>query len=81
MVSVSASVHRRSQEGPKGPCPPKYFENIVVLCFEMRFSKQNSVIQLKSNILGPQNFWPGYATASVLARVRLSAGSYQDLVN
>jgi len=32
------------------------------LCFERRFSKQNSVIRLKSNILAPQNFWAGYAT-------------------
>jgi len=26
------------------------------LCFERRFSKQNSVIRLKSNILPPQKF-------------------------
>jgi len=38
--------------------PPKVLENIVILCFERRFSKQNSVIRLKSNILGPENFWP-----------------------
>jgi len=31
-------------------------ENIVILCFEKRFSKQNSVIRLKSNILAPPNF-------------------------
>jgi len=24
--------------------PPKFLENIVILCFERRFSKQNSVI-------------------------------------
>jgi len=36
---------------------PKVLENIVILCFEMRFSKQNSVIRLKSNILTPQNFY------------------------
>ena len=33
--------------------PPKFVENIVILCFERRFSKQNSVIRLKSNILVP----------------------------
>jgi len=33
--------------------PPKFFENIAILCFERRFSKQNSVIRLKSNILPP----------------------------
>jgi len=30
--------------------PPKFVENIVILCFERRFSKQNSVIHLKLNI-------------------------------
>jgi len=29
---------------------PKFLENIVILCFESRFSEQNSVIRLKSNI-------------------------------
>jgi len=43
--------------------PPKCLENIVILCFERRFSKQNSMIRLKSNILAPPNFWVGYATA------------------
>ena len=58
--------HRRSQEGPKGPFPPKCLENIVILCFESCFSTQNGVIRLKSNILAPpkifwppQNFWAG----------------------
>jgi len=37
---------------------PKFLENIVILCFEKRFSKQNSVIRLTSNIFGPQNVWP-----------------------
>ena len=32
-------------------CPPNFLENIVILCIERRFSKQNSVIRLKSNIL------------------------------
>jgi len=40
-----------SQREPKGPCPPKFLENIVILCFERCFSKQNSVIRLKLNIL------------------------------
>ena len=35
---------------------PKFLENIVILCFEKRFSKRNSVIRLKSNILAPQKF-------------------------
>ena len=49
---------------PKGPCPPKFLENIVILCFERRFSKQNSIIRLKWNILVPPNFWTGYATGN-----------------
>jgi len=56
--------HRRSQGGPNGaPLPPNFLENTGILSFERRFSKQNSVIRLKSNILAPQNFWSGYATA------------------
>jgi len=35
---------------------PTFLENIDILCFERRFSKQNSVIRLKSNILDPQIF-------------------------
>jgi len=48
--------HRHSQEGAM---PPKFLENIVILCFERHFSKQNNVIRLKSNI-PPQIF--GLAT-------------------
>ena len=51
--------HRCSQGGPSGPCPPKFFKNIVILCFERRFSKQKSVIRLKLNSLLPPNFWAG----------------------
>ena len=47
--------HRRSQGG-KGATPPKFLENIAILCFEWRFFKQNSVIRLKSSILTPPNF-------------------------
>jgi len=42
--------------GPKGHGPPKCLENIVILCFERRFSKQNSVIRLKTNIFPPPKF-------------------------
>jgi len=48
---------------------PKFSENIVILCFERHFSKQNSVFRLKSNIFPPKffwfppKFWAGYATA------------------
>jgi len=50
-------------------------ENIVILCFDRRFTKQNSVIRLKSYISPPQIFWPppnfsaGYATGPVDARI------------
>jgi len=48
--------------------PAKCLENIVILCFEWRLSKQSSVNHLKSNILDPPkihppHFWAGYATA------------------
>ena len=61
------SSSRRSQGEPKGPCTPKFLENIVILCFDRRFLKQNSVIRLKSYtfalpIFCPPNFWAGYAT-------------------
>jgi len=36
--------------------PQKFLENIAILCFEMRFSKENSAIRLKSNILAPPKF-------------------------
>ena len=36
---------------------PKSLENVVILCFERRFSEQNSVIRLKSNILAPPKFF------------------------
>jgi len=43
--------------GAKGSMAPlKILEHIVILCFERRFSKQNSFIRLKSNILSPQIF-------------------------
>jgi len=66
------SRHRRSQWGRKGLWPPKLLENIVILCFERRFSKQNSDICLKSNIFPPKRPPPKflgwlrhYATVSV----------------
>ena len=43
--------------GAKGPCPQKFLENIVILCFERRFSKQNNIILLKLNILLPPKFF------------------------
>ena len=39
----------------------KFLEHIVILCFERRFSKQNSVIRVKSNILPPPQIF-GLAT-------------------
>jgi len=47
--------------GQRGHVPPKFLKNIVVLSFERRFYKQNSVNRLKSNILVSPNFWAGYA--------------------
>ena len=54
-----------AREGQKGHDPPKCLKNIVILCLERRFSKQNSVIRLKSNILSPPPiFGLAYATAA-----------------
>jgi len=58
---------RVAKGGQRGHGPPKVLENIVILCFESRVSKQNIVIRLKSNIMAPKtilpprNFWAGYA--------------------
>jgi len=37
--------------------PSEFLEHIVILCFERRYPKQNSVIRLKSNILAPSNLF------------------------
>jgi len=56
-------LHRRSRGG-KGAMPSKkILENTVILCFERRFSKQDIVIRLISNILAPKRF--GQATPLV----------------
>jgi len=53
----TCTIHRRSQGEAKEAMPPlKFLENIVILCFERPFSKQNSVIRLKSNIVPPPKF-------------------------
>ena len=55
-MSKSWGRHEHSSHPwrPKRPCPLKGLENIVILCFERRFSKQNCLIRLKSNILPPK---------------------------
>ena len=50
-ISMGCQSIGIARGGPKRPCPPKVLENRVILCFERRFSKQNSVIRLKLNIL------------------------------
>jgi len=49
-------VHRRSQGG-LGAIPPKFLKRTVIFCFERRYSKQNSVICLQSNIVATTNFF------------------------
>ena len=64
LTTLSAMAIIGVARGAMGPL--KSFENIVILCFERRFSKQNSVIRLKSNILPPPNIWSGYGTVTIL---------------
>jgi len=51
----------------RGSWPPKYLAYLVILCFERRYPKQNTVARLKSKILAPPKFfcprkklWAGY---------------------
>jgi len=48
---------------------PKFLERMVILCVERRHPKQNSVIRLKSNILIPQIFRAGYASACYASNI------------
>ena len=52
MISTLATVGV-ARGGERGHAPQKFLETAVILCFERRFSKENSVICLKSNILAP----------------------------
>jgi len=47
--------------------PPNFLAYIVILCFERRCSKQNTVARLKSNDLARQIISAGYATAPAVA--------------
>jgi len=38
---------------------PKFLEHLVVLCFDRRYAKQNSVNS------SPPKFWPGNATGFI----------------
>jgi len=52
-----------AREGLRGHGLPKYLACPVILCFEKRCPKQNTVSRLKSNAWSPLTFWAGYATA------------------
>jgi len=74
--------------GQWGHSPKKILENIIILCFERRFSKQNSVIRLKPNILPTQNFlppqkifWAGYVTGNYQNILLLSHLSMSQTTN
>ena len=47
---------------PREPCPKNFLAYLVVLCFERRCLKQNTVARLKSKIFAPPKFWAGYTT-------------------
>jgi len=44
--------------------PPKCLENKVILCFERRYPKQNSVFRPELNIFAPINVCADYAILS-----------------
>jgi len=83
----SATCHRCSQ-GDQRAHSPQVLEHIVILCFERRFSKQNSVIRLKTNILPspkfpslPPNYWVGYATAPCpFTRGKGDGGAFKSII-
>jgi len=59
--------------GQRGHAPPKFLENIVIFCFERRFSKQNSVVRLKSNIFALPKFlaWLRHCSLAIAALNKL----------
>ena len=57
--------------GPKEPWPPNIFRKFSHFVLWEAFSKQNSVIRLKSNILVPPNFWADYVTVYVCLIVQV----------
>jgi len=60
-----AHIQRRSQGGARSHGPSKFLEYLVILCFKRQYLKQNTVTQLKSNILTRPKLWAGHATAHV----------------
>ena len=71
--------HMRSQGVPKGPWPPKFLENIVILCFEGRFFQQNSVIRLKSNIFAlPKIVWLATPLPATNQKLSKADGSFEN---
>ena len=62
---ISRPIVTDVARGPRGPCPPKFAANVIILCFDRRYPKQNTVPHLKSNILARQSL----CLASSLPRV------------
>jgi len=46
----NVSPHRRKQLAQWGEIPPHILAHLIILCFDKRRSKTNSVVPLKSNI-------------------------------
>jgi len=67
-VKPSATLSIRIVRGLRGPYPPT-LKNLVILCFERRYSKQNTVATPQKMFSlpnsRPPNFWPGYTTAAI----------------
>ena len=52
----------RCRQGGKGAISPKFLAFLVILCFERRCRKQNTVARLKTKDLPAPYLWVGYVT-------------------
>jgi len=53
--------------GGKRTTPPKFLQNLLILCFERRLSKHNSVDRLESHILTPTHFFAWLRHRSIVS--------------
>jgi len=61
--------HPQAYPGGKGAMTPKFLAYLVILCFERRCPKHNTVARLKSKDFPPNKLWTGYAKGIILRSV------------